>query len=489
MAKSWANSGLDLHLETFADGRRSGVRAAVESGLREAVESGRLAPGAALPPSRALAHDLGVARNTVTEAYAQLIAEGWLTARQGSGTLVAQRPGRAGPLGAAARLPEPVPPRYDLRAGFPDVSSFPRAEWSSAARAALANAPVSSLGYGPPSGGAELRAALAGYLARARGVRLRGDRLVVCGGFTSGLGLIADALRARGIQRVGVERYGHAKHRAVLAAAGLRAVALPVDAGGAVPEGLDGMGAVLLTPAHQFPLGAALDAERRSAFVAWAARTGGLIIEDDYDGEFRYDRRALGAMQALAPDHVVYGGTASKALAPGLRLGWLVVPPTLLGTIVEQMEASGQQPGALAQLTLATFIESGRYDRHVRRVRTLYRTRRDKLVDGLARRAPALRTIGLNAGLHLTVELADRTAETEIVEQCAARKLAVDGLAGYDAAGAPDRSGLVIGYATPPSHAFSAALARLFAALGQEGRAVIFGSSHALGADPSRSNN
>jgi GntR family transcriptional regulator/MocR family aminotransferase len=310
-----------------------------------------------------------------------------------------------------------------------------------------------------------LRATLAGYLARARGVRLHADRLIVCSGFTSGLGLLADALRARGARRIGVERYGHAKHRAVLAAAGLRTVALPVDDRGAVPDGLDKLDAVLLTPAHHFPLGAALEAGRRSTFVAWAARTGGLIIEDDYDGEFRYDRRALGAMQALAPDHVVYGGTASKALAPGLRLGWLVVPPALLAAIVERMDASRRQPGALDQLTLAAFIESGRYDRHVRRMRTVYRTRRDKLTAGLAQRAPALRTIGLNAGLHLTIELADRACETEIAERCVVRDLAVEGLADYDAGAAPERSGLVIGYATPPSHAFSAALARLFTAL------------------------
>jgi GntR family transcriptional regulator/MocR family aminotransferase len=464
MPKPWANSGFDLHLETWTRGRRSGLREAVEAGLREAVESGRLPPGTALPPSRALAHDLGVARNTVTEAYAQLIAEGWLTARQGSATRVAQRPEAAG-AAITATPPVPASLRFDLRAGFPDVSSFPRAEWTTAARAALANAPSSALGYGPPAGRPELRATLAGYLARARGVRLREDRLIVCGGFTSGLGLIADALRAQGARRVGVERYGHAKHRTVLAAAGLRTVALPVDSGGAVPDGLDKLDAVLLTPAHQFPLGAALDAERRSAFIAWAARSGGLIIEDDYDGEFRYDRRALGAMQALAPDHVVYGGTASKALAPGLRLGWLVVPPTLLGAIVDRLDGSRQQPGALDQLTLATFIESGRYDRHVRRMRSVYRTRRDKLVTGLARRAPALHTAGLNAGLHLTIELADRARESAIVEGCAARNLAVDGLAGYDAGGAADRSGLVIGYATPPSHAFSAALARLFSAL------------------------
>jgi GntR family transcriptional regulator/MocR family aminotransferase len=401
----------------------------------------------------------------VTEAYAQLIAEGWLVARQGSATRVAQRPEAAGPVSAATSA-VPAVPRYDLRAGYPDVSSFPRAEWTTAARAALASAPSPALGYGPPTGLPELRATLAGYLARARGVRLHDDRLVICSGFTSGLGLLADALRAQGARRIGVERYGHAKHRAVLAAAGLRAVPLPVDDGGAASDRLGNLDAVLLTPAHQFPLGAALDAERRSAFVAWAARTGGLIIEDDYDGEFRYDRRALGAMQALAPDHVVYGGTASKALAPGLRLGWLVVPPALLGAIVERMDASHGQPGALDQLALAAFIESGRYDRHIRRMRTMYRARRDKLTAGLARRAPALRTIGLNAGLHLTIELSDRERESEIVARCAARDLAVDGLAGYDAGAAPERSGLVIGYATPPSHAFSAALARLFTALG-----------------------
>ena len=460
MVQSRANISLDLHVDL--DGHR--VRESLERALRDAVADGRLVPGCALPPSRTLAGDLGVARNTVTEAYSQLVAEGWLVARQGSATRVASRP-------AGIRSAEVVPDeraatyRYDLRAGFPDVTSFPRHEWLSAARTALADAPASTLGYGPAAGQPLLRAALAAYLGRARGVHVRPDRVLVCAGFTSGLRLLAEVLRSRGIRRIGVEAYGHASHRAILAGAGLTPVPLHVDDEGAVPDGLHGLGAVLLTPAHQFPLGIALSARRRAEFTAWAARTGAVVIEDDYDGEFRYDRRALGAVQALAPDSVVYAGTASKTLAPGLRLGWLVLPDPLM-TAMQDAQLSGHaQPAAIEQLTLAAFIGSGRYDRHIRRSRLAYRRRRDRLVAGLARRAPSVRVHGINAGLHTVLSLPGGPDEDEIVERAAARDLAIDTLGSFSARADLSRRGLVIGYATPPPHAYTTAVARLFAAL------------------------
>jgi GntR family transcriptional regulator/MocR family aminotransferase len=463
MPESWAISGRDLHLDLG----RSGRREVLERALREAVQSGRLPPGTLLPPSRALAGDLGIARNTVAEAYTQLAAEGWLTARQGSGTRVAEHPGPPEPAPAQAvpigRPATALP--YDLRAGFPDVAAFPHTEWLAAARTALAAAPSSTYGYSHPQGTPELRTALAGYLARTRGVRVTPERVVVCAGFGQGLWALAAALRRRGARRVGVEAYGLGLHRTILADAGLATVALPVGASGAEPIGLADLDAVLLTPAHQFPLGSALDAPRRAAFVRWA-RGGGVVIEDDYDGEFRYDRRPLGAMQALAPDEVVYGGTASKALAPAVGLAWLVPPTRLVAPVVAELAGVGARAAVLDQLTLAAFLTSGRYDRHVRRSRLAYRQRRDRLTAAID--TIGFRLHGLPAGLHAVVDLPAERTEAEAVASARRRGLAVEGLSAFARSAEADRPpALVVGYATPPSHAFTSALARLTATLTQ----------------------
>jgi GntR family transcriptional regulator / MocR family aminotransferase len=471
MADTWAISGRDLHLDLG----RSGRRTALERALREAVQSGRLAPGTLLPPSRALASDLGIARNTVAEAYTQLVAEGWLTARQGSGTRVAEQPAPApAPVSPASRHGESgvstrrVPhsegarlrgdTAYDLRAGFPDVAAFPHAEWLAATRTALGRAPSSAYRYADPQGLPELRGALAGYLARTRGVRVTPDRVVVCAGFGQGLWASAAALRRLGARRAGVESHGLPLHRRILADAGLELVGLPVGAaGGELPP--DDLDAVLLTPAHQFPLGTALDAAHRAAFVRWARRRGAVLVEDDYDGEFRYDRRPLGAMQALAPDDVVYGGTASKALAPAVGLAWLVLPARLVDPVVAELTRVGARPAALNQLVLAEFLTSGRYDRHVRRSRLAYRRRRDRLVMALA--PTGLRVHGLPAGLHAVVDLPRGRTEEEAVAEARRRDLAIEGLAAF--ALAPDHRppAVVVGYATPPAHAFTSAVARL----------------------------
>ena len=459
MPEAWAISGRDLHLDLG----RSGRREAVEQALRDAVQSGRLPPGTLLPPSRALAGDLGVARNTVAEAYTQLVAEGWLTALQGSGTRVAEHPRRVEPASTPVPIGRPLP--HDLRAGFPDVSAFPYTEWLAAGRTALGAAPSSAYGYGHPQGMPELRVALAGYLARTRGVQVTPDRVVVCAGFGQGLWALAAALRRRGARRVGVEAYGLGRHRAILADAGLAPVGLAVGAAGAEPSGLDDLDAVLLTPAHQFPLGSALDARRRAAFVRWA-RSGGVVIEDDYDGEFRYDRRPLGAMQALAPDEIVYGGTASKALAPAVGLAWLVPPARLVAPVVAELAGVGARAAVLDQLTLAAFLTSGRYDRHVRRSRLAYRQRRDRLTAAID--AIGLSMHGLPAGLHAVVDLPAGRTEGQAVVSAQRRGLAVEGLAAFALSAPGDRPpALVVGYATPPAHAFTTALARLTATLTQ----------------------
>ena len=452
MSETWAN-GLDLHLDV-SGGR---VRQRLEAALRDSIRSGRLAEGARLPSSRALAADLGIARNTVAEVYTQLTVEGWLTARSGSGTVVAPWRGQTpapGPEAAAAA----AHPRYDLWPGEPDLSAFPRGEWLTAARKALADAPDAVFGYGDPRGLPALRGALAQYLARARGVVTvpGGENIVVCSGFAHGLELVCRALRAAGAGTVAIEEYGHPAHRDIIARQRLRTRPLPLDAGGAVIGAVGDAEAVLLTPAHQFPLGMTLAPDRRRSFAEW----DGIVIEDDYDGEFRYDRQPVGAMQALGPNRVIYCGTASKSLAPGVRLAWLVVPPSLVDGVTSCLSGG---PSALDQLTLAEFITSGAYDRQIRRARLVYRHRRDRLISALDQLG--LRVGGIAAGLSVAVDLPDQAAERLAITRGEQRGLALSGLRWYALADDADRAGLVIGYARPPEHAYTTAIARLCAVL------------------------
>ncbi|MFC5906001.1 PLP-dependent aminotransferase family protein [Streptacidiphilus monticola] len=468
--KARANSAVDLHLDLGLDlapgASRHGVRAALTGALREAVRTGRLVPGTQLPPSRTLAADLGLSRNTVAEAYADLVAEGWLTARQGSGTRVAELPpARPAPnLQRGGRSPVPArdpAPTHNFYAGSPDVSAFPRAEWLAAARRALTRAPSEAFGAGDRRGRVELRTALAEYLARARGLRTHPDRIVLVSGFGHGLSLLGrvlrDELRAR---EAAVESYGLWFHREQLSGLGLHTPPLEVDGRGADTTALtDRQSAVLLTAAHQFPLGVPLHPDRRAAAIAWARRTGGLVIEDDYDGEFRYDRQPVGAMQGLAPEHVAYLGTASKSLAPALRLAWMALPEHLVAPVLAAKAEWERHPSSLDQLTLAEFIASGGYDRHLRAQRLRYRRRRDRLVAALAERAPEVRVTGIAAGLHAVLELPPGTGPAALTAASWLR-LAVEPLGAFrhPDATAPAPDALVVGYASPADHAFPAAL-------------------------------
>ncbi|MFD7435270.1 PLP-dependent aminotransferase family protein [Streptomyces sp. NPDC059861] len=460
MAETWVNSaqgiGADLHLELDGPGGR---RAALIRALRDAVRSGRLAPGTRLPPYRSLAADLGVARNTVADAYAELVAEGWLTARQGSGTRVAER---AEPLKGGPRVAKKAParargPRHDLRQGTPDASAFPRAAWLASYRRALQQAPNEVFGPGDPAGRRELREALTEYLARARGVRTAPGRIVVCSGFAHALRLLFGGGVLRG--PLAMEAYGLGFHRELLTSAGVRTVPLPLDEDGARVDLLAGERAVLLTPAHQFPTGGPLHATRRAAVVDWARARGAVVLEDDYDGEFRYDRKPVGAVQGLDPERVILVGSVSKSLSPALRLGWMVLPERYVDGVLAAKGEREAWASVLDQLSLADFITTGSYDRHVRRMRQRYRSRRDRLVAALAEHAPHVEVTGVAAGLHAVLRLPPGT-ERSTVKAAAWRGVALDGLAAFrhPRTGMTAGDGLVVGYATPSEHAYGAAL-------------------------------
>jgi len=429
-----------------------------------------------LPSTRALAADLGIARGTVTEAYDQLAAEGWLVARQGSGTQVASTPmSTTGSQGREPSAPEvDEGRRHDFRPGRGDLSNFPRREWLAALRRALRDADDASLDYGDPRGLRVVREALAGYVGRARGLPVDPDHLVVCNGWVQGFALIAEALRDAGAARVAIEDPSMARNPATLRRFGLGVATVPVDSDGADPALMTRRGsvsAVLLTPAHQYPTGATLSADRRAAWIGWARDHDAVLIEDDYDGEFRYDRQPVGALAALDPGRVIYAGTTSKTLAPGLRLGWLVLPPRWLEPVVDLRPIVDRHTSALDQLALAELVTSGAFDRHVRYARTRYRRRRDLLLALLAEKVPAVTPHGIAAGLHTVIELpVEGPAENDVVDHLARSDVAVHGLAGYRHRGdieAPPA--LVVGFATPPEHAFAvgartltASLARLY---------------------------
>jgi GntR family transcriptional regulator / MocR family aminotransferase len=451
-------AGPDLHLDV----RRPRVRASLEDALRRAVADGRLRPGARLPSSRALAEDLRVARNTVADVYGQLVAEGWLTAHRGAGTRVADTPGATAAL--AARDDETLtspPPRFDLRAGMPNLAGFPRREWLSAARAALVNASPDVLGYGDPSGRPELRRGLAEYLGRVRGVRTAPDRIVVCSGTIHAFSLLCSVLVEREAAAVAVESLGWKALPNTAEAAGLKRMTLPVDDEGAQVDRLRsaGVDAVLLTPAHQFPTGRVLSPARRHAVIEWARATGGYVVEDDYDGEFRYDRRPVGALQDLDPDRVVYVGTASKSLAPGLRLAWMALPADLVRPVRAALRRGIWQTGVFEQLTLTHFLAGGGYDRHVRRSRLAYRRRRDRLVAAVSRHVPQARIAGIAAGMHALVELPPPLTEQAVLRRAAERGLALDGLTTFLTDPAlPCPPSIVVGFGTPADHAFGPSL-------------------------------
>ena len=437
--------------------------------LRHAIRYGGLEAGAALPSSRALATQLGVARGVVVEAYEQLVAEGYLVSRAGGTTRVA--PGLAAPGRAPVDL-EPETFAFDFRPGRPDVTEFPRTTWVRALRRALESAPASRLSYLESHGVPELRLALAAYLNRVRGTAADPADVVIGSGFAQLLGLLAATLASQGSRQFAVEDPFAPEYAAIVAHAGLEVVPIPVDEDGLRVDRLPNarVDAVLVTAAHQYPLGSVLPPGRRAALLDWARATGGLVVEDDYDAEFRYDRDPVGALQGLAPSHVVYAGSASKSLAPGLRLGWLIAPPVLATAVIATKEAADQGSQAMDQLALAEFIDQGDLDRHLRRLRPIYRRRRDALLAALARHLPDLRTTGAAAGLHVVAWLPAALDEARIVAEARHVGIAISGLTPRRAA--PGPPGLIFGYGGIAESAIERGVERLadvIAAVGASG--------------------
>jgi GntR family transcriptional regulator/MocR family aminotransferase len=452
------------------NGEGRGIRERLEAALRGGIQTGQLVPGAALPPTRVLAAELAISRSVVVEAYGNLAADGYLEARPGAGTNVRTDPSHEPPapagndpdgIGGASsdrraspgfqppRRPRPAAgsPTIRLFGGLPDPALFPRAKWLLHYRSALAEVPDPDLTYPNMLGAPSLRAALDAYLGRVRGVATAAERVLVCSGFTQGLTLVCRALRRRGVRQVAVEDPCFAHHRQAIAMTGLEPVPVPVDRLGLDPGQLpSNIAAMLIAPAHSYPSGGTLSAVRRRALIAWARRVGAIVIEDDYDAEFRYDRQPIGALQGLAPERVVYIGCASKTVTPALRLGWMAVPTDLVDELEQEKLYDDMGSALLDQLAFARFVDCGDFSRYLRRVRPIYRARRDATLEALAEQLPEARPQGEAAGLHLHVALPDGVDELELAAAAYERGVLVEDGAWHWAQ--PDKAppSIVLGY-------------------------------------------
>lgn len=448
MAVDWSTSGPELLL-SLDRGASTPLRAQLEAQLRDAVRGGRLVAGERLPSSRALADSLGLSRGVVQECYEQLVAEGYLIARAGSPTRVAKLMEPA----SSAVDPEPRqrPPKLvaDFSSGVPDLGLAPREDWAWAVREACRSAPNTAFDYGDVLGDERLREVLAGYVRRVRAAEADPRRVMVCAGYQQGLTVVLRALADQGRPLVAVEDPGSVGTvTAAARAAHGDCVPVPVDEQGIDVSALAASGArvAVVTPAHQWPTGVVLSPQRRHELLAWAREADAIIIEDDYDAEFRYDREPVGSLQGLAPDRVVSVGTVSKSLAPALRLGWTVLPPALVGPVAAVKQVTDRGAPTIDQLALAILMESGRYDRHLRRMRAEYSKRRSTLVAALTEHAPHVRLTGLAAGFHAVGHLPDGSDEEDVVARARQRQVGLYGMGRYRSTHATTPAQLVLGF-------------------------------------------
>jgi GntR family transcriptional regulator / MocR family aminotransferase len=460
MPVEWSGSGPEVLITLD---RGIPLRAQLEDHLRRAIRSGRLSSGEQVPSSRALATMLNLSRGLVQDAYAQLQSEGYLITRAGSATRVAHAAASAEPE-RQTRPPPASPLAADFSSGVPDLGSVPREDWAWAVREVCRSAPNTAFDYDDPQGSSRLREILAAYLRRVRAVHASADQVVVCTGMRQGLALVLRALAARGVHRVAFEDPGAVTSTPAIAAwTGMDAVPVLVDELGIEVAALDATGAraVLVTPAHQWPTGVVLAPQRRLELIAWAARNGATIVEDDYDAEFRYDRDPVGSMQGLAPDLVIALGTVSKSIAPAVRLGWVVGTPSLAGDLARAKELVDRGSPGLDQLALATLIEAGRYDRHLRRMRSEYAARRQVLVQALAEHAPEVRLTGLAAGFHAVAHLPGGTSEQAVIHAARARSVGLYGMSTYRADHSLEPAELVLGFGNTSQRAIQDGIAVL----------------------------
>jgi GntR family transcriptional regulator/MocR family aminotransferase len=416
----------------------------LERTLRDTIREGRLQAGARLPSSRGLAAELGISRGVVTAAYDQLAAEGYLETSQGAPVRVA-RGVRAQPTRppTPSLLPEFA---YDFSPGLPDLAGFPRDRWLRSLRRAWRETALDAVGYGDPRGARELREALADYLGRVRGAVADPEHMLICTGFRQGLSLTCRWLSANGVEHVGLEDPGWHAQRLIVEEAGLTVTPIPVDAEGIDVAALEGSGAeaVVVTPSHQFPTGVVLNARRRAALIEWAEQGDRLIIEDDYDAELSRER--VGSLQGLAPDRVMYIGSASKRLAPGMRLGWMVPPSWLSWALISAKAIEDAGSEVAGQLALADFIARGELERHLRRMRLRYAQRRAALLGALARELPDWRPSPSGGGLHQLVFLPADVDEPALLAAAARHGVGIEGLSLHSYTG-DCPPGLVLGHA------------------------------------------
>jgi GntR family transcriptional regulator / MocR family aminotransferase len=433
----------DILVDVSTGTRRSGRR--LEEQLRDGIRAGRLGSGRLLPSSRSLADQLGVSRGVVVRAYAHLAAEGYLIARPGAGTEVATI--------QTVDISDTEPKheasyQFDFHPGLPDLERFPRAAWQQATQRVLNRVPSPQLGYPDPAGAWELRAALAGHLARSRRIITNGTGLLITSGFVQAFGLVCQVLRAAGAATIAVEEPGWFVARKVAVHHGLTPLPVPVDGDGLETRLLANTSAdaVVVTPAHQYPTGAVLSEPRRGELLMWAKTHGGLLIEDDYDAEYRYDHPPVGCLQGMAPDRVIYIGSASKILAPSLRLGWIVAPERLVATLTMKKALADAGSAVLEQLTLADLIDSGDLSRHLHRMRGHYRRRRAVLTAALAELLPAATVQGIAAGLHALVLLPADIDESGLMTRAAAQGIRLEGLSAHRMNQEDSIPGIVLGY-------------------------------------------
>ncbi len=455
MAVDWVGIGPELLLSVDRSAPRT-LGSQIQQQLRDAIRNGRLTNGERLPSSRELATQLDVSRGMVVECYTQLESEGYLASHIGSGTHVAY------PAPATAPIPPDTtttPPRFDVdfEYGVPDLARFPIRDWAWALSIATKTITLGDLGDETGAGNSVLRDVIAGYLRRVRASTIAADHVVTCPGFRHGLNVVFHALASAGVTTVALEDPGPVDHDIIASRAGLNSVAVPVDEDGIDVDALSATAAraVVVTPAHQCPTGVALSPRRRQQLIEWARSTDAYVIEDDYDAEFRYDRQPVGSIQGLAPDRVLAMGSVSKTLALTLRLGWITTPPDLTDTIVTEKQLLGRGAPGLDQLALATLIESGRFDKHLRHMRSVYARRRTILADALAAHAPTAHLSGMAAGCHAVIELPADTDEQHVVEACAARAVRVYGMSGYRTNHTTHPPQLVVGFGSVSEQAIN----------------------------------